>query len=134
MAKIQKIGTSAFIWKNDKVLLLKRAKGEKVFPEHWELPGGKVEYAEKPEDAVIREIQEETGLKIKVGRPYSAFSYLWGEKHYIYIQYFCEILSGEIKLSEERSDYLWAEKNDLKNLQITEQMRKVILEGYDTWN
>ncbi|HTW96977.1 MAG TPA: NUDIX domain-containing protein [Candidatus Methylomirabilis sp.] len=131
MDKIQKIGTSAFIFKNNHVLLLKRAKDEGVFPEHWELPGGKVEYGERPEDAVAREIREETGLKIKVGFPYGTFSYFLNEIHYIDIQYYCYALGDEIKLSVEHEKYLWANENDLKDLLITEQMREAIDKGFE---
>jgi 8-oxo-dGTP pyrophosphatase MutT (NUDIX family) len=52
---------------DDKVLLLKNER------EEWELPGGKLELGETPEDCLAREIEEETGLNIAVGqilRPY----------------------------------------------------------------
>jgi 8-oxo-dGTP pyrophosphatase MutT (NUDIX family) len=47
---------------NRKVLLLKNER------EEWELPGGKLELNETPKDCLIREIEEETGLKIGVGQ------------------------------------------------------------------
>src|ERR1700726_1098634 len=47
---------------DDKVLLLKNER------EEWELPGGKLELGETPEDCLAREIEEETGLDITVGQ------------------------------------------------------------------
>ncbi|MEZ0070267.1 8-oxo-dGTP pyrophosphatase MutT (NUDIX family) [Streptacidiphilus sp. MAP12-20] len=45
----------------DKVLLLKNERAE------WELPGGRLEIAEDPEDCVVREVEEESGWKVKAG-------------------------------------------------------------------
>ena len=49
---------------NNKILLIKR--GPVVFRGYWALPGGKVEAGETVEQAVIREVEEETGLKVEI--------------------------------------------------------------------
>ena len=56
------VGSLCYVVHEERVLLLKRAR-----PPHigkWSPPGGKMEFGESPEDCVIREIQEETGLTI----------------------------------------------------------------------
>lgn len=129
--KIQKIGTSAFIYNNGCVLVVKRSKIESPFPGNWEIPGGGVEYGESSDDAIKREVREETALKIKVLFPYTTFSYIWNKVHRIDIQYLCKPLSSKIKLSEEHDEYLWATKKEVKKLKMTENMREVILKGFD---
>ncbi len=56
--------TLCYIFKGDKVLLLRKAKG--LFGEgKWNAPGGRMEKGESPFDTAIREVYEETGLKIE---------------------------------------------------------------------
>lgn len=55
---------SAIIRKSDKILLLKRAA--EPLKNYWCLPGGVIEYDEKPEDSIVREVKEETNLDIKI--------------------------------------------------------------------
>lgn len=50
---------------DNKLLLTRRSKKMKLFPRAWVLPGGHIEKGESLEDGVIREIEEETGVKIE---------------------------------------------------------------------
>jgi len=54
----------ALIFNNDKILLLKKSDKEDVNPNDWDIPGGRVKYLEKPEQALLREIYEETCLNV----------------------------------------------------------------------
>jgi 8-oxo-dGTP diphosphatase len=54
----------AVITYNDRVLLLQRAANDSHNAGLWEFPGGKVDADEKPEDGLIREVYEETGLTV----------------------------------------------------------------------
>ncbi|HTX61499.1 MAG TPA: NUDIX domain-containing protein, partial [Methanobacterium sp.] len=49
-----------------KILILKRSVDSKTNPGKWELPGGKVDQGEPFDKALIREVYEETGLKISM--------------------------------------------------------------------
>lgn len=49
-----------------RILFVKRSKNDHFDPSLWELPGGKQDSAEEARQALIREVQEETGLEIKI--------------------------------------------------------------------
>jgi len=71
-----RIVVAGVIVKNQKVLLLQRNESEDVLPGIWELPSGKREPGETSIEALLREIKEETGLSVIVGRPISVFEYV----------------------------------------------------------
>jgi ADP-ribose pyrophosphatase YjhB (NUDIX family) len=77
-----------------------------VFP--WGLPGGWVEANESPDDAVRRELHEETGLTIEIVKPLLVLHAPYLPKH-LDIAYLCTIApdSDPIKLSGELLDYRW---------------------------
>ena len=67
MGKTQKtrIASYALIMHEDKVLLCRISKEIPIFEGQWTLPGGGIDFGEKPQNAMIREVFEETGLKVK---------------------------------------------------------------------
>ncbi len=58
--------TCAIIEKEGKILLARRAVGQKLAGK-WEFPGGKVEDGESPEECLKRELEEEFGIQVEVG-------------------------------------------------------------------
>ena len=58
---------AALIERRGRVLLSQR-RADQSFPLTWEFPGGKVEAGEAPEAALVREIREELGCGVKVGK------------------------------------------------------------------
>ena len=60
------IVTCAIIEKDGKILIARRAEGQKLAGK-WEFPGGKVEDGESPEECLKRELEEEFGIPTEVG-------------------------------------------------------------------
>jgi 8-oxo-dGTP diphosphatase len=61
------VGVGAVVLNGDAVLLLKRRKAPEAG--HWSIPGGRVEFGETVEAAIVREIKEELGCSARVVRP-----------------------------------------------------------------
>ena len=85
------------------LLLLRRnnhpARGQ------WWLAGGRIRKGESPEDALIREVKEETGLEISSYKPINVYSRIFPERHDITIAYFCKCKESKISLNNEHSEY-----------------------------
>jgi len=92
------------IIKNNKILLVKR-KNE-PYKNRWVLPGGFVEYGEKVEEAVMREVNEETGLNTKIKKLIGVYSNPNRDPrgHTVSIVYILEIIDGGIKAGDDAID------------------------------
>ena len=114
--KSPKLTADGLVMKDKKILLIKRKNYP--FKDKWALPGGFVEYGEKTEDAVVREIFEETGLKTKIKHLIGVYSDpdrdpRW---HTVSVVYLLEICSGKLKSGDDASDAKFFDLNQLPEL------------------
>ncbi len=102
--KTPKITVDGIVKKGNKILLIKRNR--EPFKNKWSLPGGYVEYNEKVEDAVIRELSEETGLKVEIKKLFGVYSdpYRDPRGHTITIVFLMNIFGGILKSGDDASD------------------------------
>lgn len=116
------------IIKNDanEILIVKRHPKSRTDPEMWELPGGKVEKGEFFDDALVREIKEETDLNVKVGDFAEAIQNDYMHKRTVQLMMYLEDVKGEVKISEEHTDWMWASIEKIKELEISTSLKKVL--------
>lgn len=133
--KKQLILVSGFITKNKKLLLGKRPSSKKYFPNHYEMPGGKLEHGENPEECIKREILEETGLKTEVVGVYRIGSTTIEEtnEHCIIIYYLLNPLN-ETPKPLDYEELKWVTEQEIESLKTTEEQSEAIREGFNKTN
>ena len=88
------------------------ARGYGEFKGKWEFPCGKVEPGETPQQALVREIQEELTVKIEVGELIDTIEYDYPAFHLSMDCFWCNIVDGEIILKEAEAAK-WLHKDEL---------------------
>ena len=108
-----------------KVLMVKR----NIYPfiGFWVLPGGHVDYGERVEQAIIREMKEELGISVKIKKLIGVYSDPKRDPRYhaVSVVYFCQRVKGKIKLDYEASEFKYFPLNSLPK-KIGFDHRKII--------
>lgn len=100
----------------EKKRIFATARGYGEFKGQWEFPGGKIEEGETPQQALIREIEEELETEIKVGELIDTIEYDYPSFHLSMDCFWCEVISGELKLLEAE-DAKWLTKETINDVQ-----------------
>ena len=124
------LAVSAAIFRDGRVLIVRRARP----PAHglYTLPGGGVELGETLEQAIIREVREETGLEIAplalVGFREAIARDAAGrvERHFVILPFASRWIRGEIALSEELAEAHWRKPGELAGLKTTEGLAEIV--------
>ncbi|WP_337658588.1 (deoxy)nucleoside triphosphate pyrophosphohydrolase [Sphingorhabdus sp. Alg231-15] len=109
---------AALVDQNRNILVQQRPQG-KPMAGLWEFPGGKVEDGESPEQALVRELQEELGVVIETGTlvPAAFASEPLDGKHLLLLLYTCHEWTGEVQ-NLEAHDMKWLPVSALEELEM----------------
>ena len=108
------------------ILIVKRHPKSKTDPEMWELPGGKVERGEFFADALVREIKEETNLDVEIGDFCEAVQNDYSHKRTVQLMMYLINVKGEVKISDEHTEFMWASIEKMKTLEISTSLKKLL--------
>ena len=124
MEEMFHVAVKAIIRYKGKVLIIKRSEYDSINAFIWEFPGGRIHFREELKDALSREVKEETGLTVSVGDIlYATNCEICETRHCVIISYLCKIEEVTISLSEEHTEYIWADR-----MQLQEFLHKPILD------
>jgi 8-oxo-dGTP diphosphatase len=116
--------TAALIQKNGKILLALRKAGKHMGPK-WELPGGKVDPGEEPEQSLRRELKEELGIEVQIGQYLGSTRF---RGHHLRLQvhlYRVSHIDGTFVLREHEA-IRWVEPQRIEDYDLVDSDRKLI--------
>ncbi|WP_407376877.1 NUDIX hydrolase [Methanobrevibacter sp.] len=126
MHKTYGLTVRGIIKNDDEILIVKRHPKSKTDPGMWELPGGKVEKGEHFADALVREIKEETDLDVNVGDFCDAIQNDYPHKRTVQIMMYLTDVRGQVKISDEHTEYMWATIENIEKLEISTSFKKLM--------
>jgi ADP-ribose pyrophosphatase YjhB (NUDIX family) len=124
------LAVSAAILRGGKVLAVRRARQPAL--NLYTLPGGAVEAGETLEEAVVREVREETALAVApvalAGHREAIVRDGEGrtERHFVILCFACRLIGGELALNEELDDARWLTPAELAGLATTEGLAEIV--------
>jgi 8-oxo-dGTP diphosphatase len=117
-----RVAVGGIVFKNNRVLLVRR--GKPPAEGDWAIPGGSVNLGETLQQAVERELLEETGITVKANEIADVFDVIPRDPegrvrfHYVIIDLMADYVSGQPRPDDDVSDARWIASDELKDLRI----------------
>jgi 8-oxo-dGTP diphosphatase len=115
-ARARKLVVAALIRRPGQVLMSRR-RADQSMPLRWEFPGGKVEPGEAPAAALAREVREELGCEVAVGKIHEVVFHAYPDFDLYMLVYPCEIAAGAPR-AVEVAEIAWVPVGDLPALDL----------------
>ena len=113
------VAVKALLFDQDKLLLVKRSDKARGEHHYWELPGGRMEFGESPEEALLRELAEETGLSAKILCPLQTWNFFREETTQIVgVTFLCKAATNVVRLSDEHEAFAWVHLDEISQYNI----------------
>ncbi|HTQ85482.1 MAG TPA: NUDIX domain-containing protein [Candidatus Solibacter sp.] len=139
------VGVGGVVIEQGRALLIRR--GGEPLKGHWSIPGGTLETGETLEEGTRRELEEETGLRVRVIELIEVFERIFYEPghepgrepgedrarprfHFVIMDYLCERISGEARAGGDVTDVAWAAESDLASYDLTPTATRILKKAF----
>ncbi|MEM9191337.1 MAG: (deoxy)nucleoside triphosphate pyrophosphohydrolase [Myxococcota bacterium] len=115
---------AAIVWSDGRILLTRRPSGTHL-EGMWEFPGGKLEDGEAPEEALVRECEEECAIQIAVRDILDVTFHRYPKKDVLLLFYDCTLVSGEVQ-HREVADHVWCAPAEIRSYPLPPPDERVV--------
>ena len=135
------VGVGGVIVDRGRTVLIRR--GTEPLLGQWSIPGGTIEIGETLEEAVRRELREETGLEVRVLELIELFDRIYLENgaassldkkkpryHFVIADYLCALVGGEPRAGSDVTDLAFAREDELGKFYLTEKATSVMKKAF----
>jgi 8-oxo-dGTP diphosphatase len=135
------VGVGGVIIDQGRAVLIRR--GSEPLLREWSIPGGTLEIGETLQEGVVRELLEETGIKVRVLDLIEVFDRIYLEHgaaphqdkrkprfHYVIADYLCERLGGEPRAGSDVTDVALAREEELAKFRLTETATRILKKAF----
>jgi 8-oxo-dGTP diphosphatase len=124
MPRDRKLVVAGLVVRDGRVLIAQR-RADQALPLQWEFPGGKVEPGEAPTTALVRELSEEIGVRVEVGRIWDVLFHAYDAFDLVMLVYACRLVEGEPR-AVEVADLAWVPPGELSRWDILPADRPLV--------
>ena len=128
------VGVGAIILDAGKILLVRR--GQEPLRGEWSLPGGAVHIGEGLQEAVHREILEETGLAVRVEKIVEVLERIIRDEeggvrfHYVLVDYLCRAEGGRLEAATDVTEARWVDRLEFPRYRLRPETLRVIEKAF----
>lgn len=121
---VPRVGVGVAVISDGKILLVKR--GREPGRGLWAVPGGKVRWGERLEDAARREAMEETGLDVEIGEVLWVGEHIEADHHLVLIDFSAIVVGGELHAADDADDAQWVPIDETSTYDLTPTMYELM--------
>jgi mutator protein MutT len=127
------VGVGGVLVHEGRVLLIRR--GKEPLRGRWVVPGGTVELGESLEEALVREMREETALEVAPAGVLTVFDRIQRESgrvlyHYVIVDYLCRYVAGEARAGSDAEAVAWAAPEELDSYDMPSKALEVVRDAF----
>jgi mutator protein MutT len=127
------VGVGGVVLIEGRVVLIRR--GKEPLRGRWVIPGGAVELGETLQEALVREMQEETGILVRPREVVLVFDRIQREGssveyHYVIIDYACDYVSGELRAGSDADEVALVAPDEIDRYDLPPQALDLVLDVF----